>query len=223
MKRILASVAIVAAGLAGTAQASDWSGAYIGGHVTGNSISGGMDAHTPWNGFAGFDLQGVTGGRAGAGVYGGVNWQTGNMVTGLEAELSHVGFKRSTTTGNLRSDFPRFDRQLEQIAVLTPRIGHAMDAVLIYGRAGLAVGRFASGHLQQGNEISGRTTRTGWLAGIGVEYRTSPNVSVRAGVDYMDFGRFRTDIAGAGGNPDIYTMQKARVTRATLGVTWHFN
>jgi len=222
MKRLLLSVAIVAAGLSTAAAASDWSGPYFGANLAANRVSGGMDAHTPWNGFAGFDLQGVTGTRAGLGIYGGYNWQTGSMVAGLEAEANHVGFSRSTTTGNLRPDFPRFDRKLETLIAVTPRIGYAQDDFLLYARGGVAVGRFASGHFQNGFEIAGSTNRTGWLVGLGVEYRAAPNMSVRAGIDLMDFGRFRTDVPSATG-PDIYTMQKARVTRATLGVTWHFN
>ncbi len=223
MKRLLLSVAIVAAGLSGAAaQTTDWSGPYFGLGVGANHLSGGMDAHTPRNGFAGFDLQGVTGTRAGFGVYGGYNWQTGTLVTGLEAEANYVGFNRSTTTSIIEGTVPRFDRKLDTLVAVTPRIGYAQNDFLLFARGGVAVGNFGSVHNQQGTDISGSTSRTGWLIGLGMEYRAAPNMSVRAGVDLMDFGRFRTDVPSAMGT-DIYTMQRARVTRATLGLTWHFN
>lgn len=223
MKRLLLTVAIVAAGLSGAAaQTTDWSGPYFGASVGANHLSGGKDAHTPWNEFDGFDLQRVTGTRAGLGVYGGYNWQSGTLVTGLEAEANYVGFNRSTTTGNLRPNFLRFDRKLDTLVAVTPRIGYAQDDLLLFARGGVALGNFASGHNQNGNEIAGSTSRTGWLIGLGMEYRAAPNMSVRAGIDLMDFGRFRTDVPSATGS-DIYTIQRARMTRATLGLTWHFN
>lgn len=223
MKHTITAVAIMAASVAGSAHANDWSGAYFGAHVATTKLSGGMDAHTPWNGFAGFDLQGVTGSRAGLGLHAGYNFQMDNLVTGIEFDVTHVGLKRETTTGNLRPDFPRFERSLNTTASIAPRIGFAQDNFLVYGKVGLAMGRFGSAHDQQGTTISGSKTRYGWLAGVGVEYRATPSVAVRAGVDYMDFGSFRTDIAGSGGNPDIYTRQRARTTRASLGMTWYFN
>jgi len=203
MKHMVTFAAVLAAGLASGAQADDWSGAYIGAHLASTDLSGDMDAHTNWNSFAGFDLQGVSGNQAGLGLHAGYNFQSNSLVTGVEVEATNVGLSRSTTTGNEREEFPRFERSLDYTASIAPRIGYAQDNLLFYGKAGLAIGSFGSAHDQHGTTISGSTTEYDWIAGLGVEYRASPSIAVRAGIDHMDFGSFRTDIAGAGGNPDL--------------------
>jgi outer membrane immunogenic protein len=218
MRRHILALALAAVATPTVAQ--DWSGFYAGATLTGTHVSGPMDAHTPWNGYAGFDLQGVSGTGLGGGVHLGFNVQGSGMVYGIEAGWGHANFSASTTTGNLRPDFPRFDRTLGSVITLTPRVGLVSGDSLFYLRGGLAIGRFGSAHDQHGTDIIGSTSRTGWLVGVGVDHRLSADMSLRAGVDYMNFGEFRTDIPGS---PDIYTIQTARATRFGLGVTWHFN
>jgi outer membrane immunogenic protein len=113
-RNLLAGVAIVALTIAAPALAADlplkapaavvaawnWSGFYIGGH---GGYGWGHDSFTDLNdpfftgkfpGFAitGFDPKGFLGG-----LHAGANWQSGKIVTGLEADLSFTDIKGSSS------------------------------------------------------------------------------------------------------------------------------
>lgn len=200
-----------------------WTGGYIGGHVAYTDLRGDYDAFTPRNGFGGFDIQGLTGNSFGAGLHAGYNHQMGDMVLGIEADWTHVGLSLSSTESIDQGIVFAFGRSLDSVFTVAPRLGFVNGDFMLFGRAGMAMGQFGVMHDQRGTEISGNSTEFGWTAGVGVEYRVRNNLSLRAGVDYMDFGSFRIDMPGANRRPDIWVEQDAQVIRATLGVSYYFN
>lgn len=195
-----------------------WTGGYIGGHVAYTDLRGDYDAFTPFN-WDGFPVRGLTGSSFGAGLHAGYNHQMGDMVLGIEADWTYVGLDLVSADNDPGRDF---GRSLDSVFTIAPRLGFVNGDFMLFGRAGLAMGQFGVTHDQRGTEISGNSTEFGWTAGVGVEYRVRNNLSLRAGVDYMDFGSFRVDMSSEFGS-DIWVEQDARVMRATLGVSYYFN
>lgn len=238
MRRVLGGV-IAALCVAGSASAADlgsprtavaavavapagfnWTGFYSGGHLGVASVSSGYDAFTPWNGFAGFDMQRMGGSALMGGMQIGYNYQVNSLVLGLEADLSAVGFKRSSTTSILRGNTPVFDRSLSWAATVAPRIGFTFGRAMLYAKGGLALGGFSAGHDQNSNWISGSATRVGWTVGAGLEYAFTQNLTAKLEYNYMSFGRFRIDMAGA---PNIWVTQRGDAHAVKLGVNYLFS
>jgi outer membrane immunogenic protein len=69
------------------------------------------------------------------------------------------------------------------------RVGAAFDRLLIYGKGGAAFARDRSTFTDlAGNSASNATTRTGWTAGVGLEYGIAANWSAKIEYDYLSFG-----------------------------------
>lgn len=219
MKRTIYSLATVAVlSVAGSAQALDWSGLYVGGHLGSTNLSGAMDAYTPYNDYDGFDLQG-TGGHAGVGgLQAGYNWDQGTYVFGIEATLTAGGPSTTTTSSDLRGEVPEFSRSLDGMGTLTPRIGFKAGNALVYAKAGLAMAKLGVSH-DQGDLIKGSSTENGWTIGLGVEVPATDRMTWKIEYNYADFGNVRTDMAGS---PDIYTIQKAKTNSIFVGFNYYF-
>ncbi|MBX9990567.1 outer membrane protein [Phreatobacter oligotrophus] len=237
MRRVLFGLA-AACCVAGTASAADlssprgpvmavapvgfnWTGFYIGGHLGIASVAGGYDAFTPRNGFAGFPLQGMGGSALMGGMQIGYNYQLNNLVLGLEADLSAVGFNKSSTTALAPAAgvVPVFARSLNWTATFAPRIGVTFDRAMLYAKAGLALGGFTTGH-DQGPYLSSSSTRAGWMVGAGLEYAVTQNLTAKIEYNYLAFGRFRTDLTGA---PNIWIQQRGDVHAVKVGVNYLFS
>jgi outer membrane immunogenic protein len=71
----------------------------------------------------------------------------------------------------------------------TGRIGAAFDRLLIYGKGGVAFARDQNSFTNvAGNGARNALMRTGWSAGIGLEYGISANWSAKVEYDYLSFG-----------------------------------
>jgi outer membrane immunogenic protein len=206
----IAAVAVAPAGF-------NWTGFYVGGHLGIASIGGRVDAFTPRNNFAGFDLQQLGGTALMGGMQIGYNHQINNLVLGLEADLSAVGFSKQTTTSILEGNIPLFSRSLSWTSTITPRLGVTFGRALLFAKGGLALGAFRVGHDQNGNLLSASTTRLGWTVGAGLEYAVTQNLTAKVEYNYMNFGNFRSDMA------NIWLTQKADVHAVKIGVNYLFS
>jgi len=157
----------------------NWSGFYVGGNL------GAGFAHSSWSdpftgGHDTFDKTGFIGGGQV-----GVNWQINALVLGLEGDFDWTNLKGSghDSMGNT------INTNTQWTSTATGRIGAAFDRLLVYGKGGVA---FA--HVNEGlNDIFGGAastaqTRTGWTAGVGLEYAFAQNWSARIEYDYLGFG-----------------------------------
>lgn len=148
-----------------------WTGPYAG-------ANGGFG----WsNGGAGLD---ATGGFGGGQI--GYNVQTGNLVFGVEGDISGGGISRSinTTVGGLPFT-SAFD--VDGLASLRARAGIAAKSWLFYGTVGAGFAHDAtSGTTTAGIPFSNNEWLSGWTAGAGVEWQLGSNWSTK--LEYLHYG-----------------------------------
>lgn len=145
--------------------AYDWSGFYLGAH-------GGYvwtDVEEELSG----ETEDFDGGLLG--VHAGYNWQSGSIVYGLEADLSHT-WNEETIVG--------IDFGTDWQGSVRARLGYAMDRTLFYGTAGVA----ATNVYAELGPVSIEDTAAGYTIGGGVEHAFTRNWTARAEYRYTDFG-----------------------------------
>ena len=142
-----------------------WSGAYLGaygGYTKGKLQSTGTRL---------LDPDGL-----GGGVYGGYNFQSDNIVYGLEGDIGYSGAKDSDAVSGLSA------KQGFNGAV-KGRLGYDLGPALLYGSAGVAATKFKAND----GTTSDSNTHIGWTAGVGTEYKLTDNISTRLEYNYQDF------------------------------------
>lgn len=186
MKRIFAVAALAVMAMASAANAADiggydrapvrmstynWQGLYLGGNlgyqwgkVTNSSVSP--------SGFMG-------------GLQLGYNWQTGQIVYGLETDIGLAG--ADDTAASVKFTNP-------WLGTLRGRGGFAFNNVLIYGTVGLAYGGLRAESIAGGTESK---TLGGWTIGAGMEVGLTPAWSVKGEYLYVDLAGRGYVITGA--------------------------
>jgi outer membrane immunogenic protein len=184
-----------------------WTGFYIGGNV---GYSWGRTGETDTINDGGaityvtsqsVKLDGIIGGGQL-----GVNWQTGNWVLGLEGDLQASGQKGSALFDPcIAASFTNgcdgvtlskaLSEKLEWLDTARGRIGYAFGEWLAYGTGGLAFGKV--GYNSTTTAIAGgvgtaaistSATRTGWVAGGGLEARITGNWTGKIEYIHVDLG-----------------------------------
>jgi opacity protein-like surface antigen/outer membrane receptor protein involved in Fe transport len=162
----------------------NWSGFYLGLNAGGafgvNTMSasgGGGSASVKEPGFLG-------------GAQIGANYQTGPVVWGFEADYDASTQNKSLPTGVLTGS----TSQTPWFATLRGRIGMAFDRTLVYGTAGGAAGELRSiVNIPIGSTNTTVTYGT-WIAGAGLEYGITDNLSARIEYLYLDKGNIATGV-----------------------------
>ncbi|MDJ1160011.1 porin family protein [Chelatococcus sp. SYSU_G07232] len=194
MKRLLCTVAALGFA-AGAASAADlpsrrvapapvvpvftWTGFYVGvnaGYGFGEFSKG-----------AGFD---DPDGFIGGGQIG-YNYQFGQFVAGLEADIQYADLKGSTSALRFANgNVGRGRGEVEYFGTVRGRVGVAFDRALVYVTGGLAYGetKFSGVDTTAGIAFSKSDTRTGWTLGGGIEYAFTNNLTARAEYLYVDLG-----------------------------------
>jgi outer membrane immunogenic protein len=165
----------------------------------------------------------------------GYNYQSGRLVLGVEADYDFSDLKASRDTGVIAGPFPtpvhnaQFTEKADSqnLATVRGRLGAAFDNFLIYGTGGLAV---TAAHFSPGVTLLNGTqpysgsgaseTKTGWVAGGGVEFMLNSAWSIKAEYLHADFGSESARLAdGAGAVID----SKASLTTDTVrgGINYH--
>jgi len=194
-----------------TAVPSSWTGFYFGGHVGGawgtHDYSGGpagdwaLSSGTTTFAFLQANETPAlkSKGFIGGGQFG-YNYQSGNIVWGLEADGTWLSLKSSRNTGAILDPlgFPTVfteSAKVDWLMTVRPRLGIAVDKALFFVTGGLAVGHVAStsGMFRPLSGLntfgSASSTNAGWTAGGGLEYMLTPNWSVGAQYLYVDLGK----------------------------------
>jgi opacity protein-like surface antigen len=202
----------------------DWSGLYLGGHI-GAALST-TDFIDPF-GTALFGDQVRSPGFIGGSQIG-YNYQSGQMVLGVEADVSWDNSDGTNTcfavSGRIVSSNCRARPDL--YATLTGRLGVAAGHTLFYGKAGAAWTRGAVDiNFNQNNFGPAFTTAVfnssnsfdaaGWTAGGGIEYALTAAWSAKLEYDYLRFGGRNVTTPYVVGNPSGLT---APVTGASEDV-----
>jgi outer membrane immunogenic protein len=202
-----------------------WTGTYLGAHIGGlfgnkrfTDGDGVIDASSSLRGWLG-------------GLQVGYNHQQGWLVLGVEGEF---------TWSDARRGFPCFSlgdqvcsAEPEWIGSVAGRIGAAFGPALFYLKGGAAwvhdsyfnmatcSGIQPSGGALCGDLFTASGTRSGWIVGVGGEYRFLPNWSVKVEYDYLRFGERSIEFNDGQGN--FFTeliRQDMHLIKA--GVNYHF-
>lgn len=200
-KIILTAAAIIALSSQASAQgwpdlsapAQDWSGPEVGvqvGYVLGNS-SGDDQCAPAWPGCAlpyDFHADGVIGG-----VHGGYNWQFGNVVAGLEADVEGAGVAHDDRFAAFSTRYA-FKTSMDYNNSVRAKLGWGFDNVLLYATAGGDFGDVETKYScagclgPSGNYAKIHFIRSGWTAGGGFEYALTSNWETGVEYRYTDLG-----------------------------------
>ncbi len=204
-KLAFAAVAVLVAGVV-SAQAADlpyrsrqpytvsqplngysWAGPYLGGTLgyEWGDVSG-----------TGAKPSGITGG-----VTGGYNWQSGNIVFGLEGDIQGTG--ADDRFANYKFSNPWF-------GTVRGRVGYAINNVLVYGTGGLAFGSLET----ELNGLSQSKTSAGYTVGVGAEVGIYQNWTAKIEYLYVDLSKNDYALTGVSNGLDFSTVR--------VGVNYHF-
>jgi outer membrane immunogenic protein len=159
----------------------------------------------------------------------GYNYQIGNIVFGLEADLNYVDLGKTVAFAN-GGIATTSSQDATYLGTVRARLGFAIDRLLIYGTGGLAYGDTdasttitAPGALWVGNKSS---TKFGYAVGAGLEYALTTNLSAKVEYLYYDLGKTNytsPQVAGAA-VPGVFgtasAENKGQLVRA--GINYRF-
>ena len=178
----------------------NWTGFYLG------LMGGGAweDANSP-------RMQGgFVGGTAG------YNWQTGNVVFGVEADGAWADVSASASATVPGFGVVTATSKTDALGTVRGRIGYAVNSVLLYGTGGYAWIDNKLSLSALGVSISDSKFHSGWTVGAGVEAFIAPQWSIKGEYLYRSLGG-ETYFSGAlpTGTLNLHTVQ--------FGVNYHFN
>jgi outer membrane immunogenic protein len=159
------------------APAYNWSGFYLG------LNGGGAFGRSTWDTTGGFD---ISGGLVGATV--GYNYQFGQAVAGIDADIDWADISGSSTT-NCVTGCKTSDTWLSTVR---GRLGYAADRFMPFITGGLAAGDIKAST----PAFAGASTdRAGWTIGGGLEFAITNNWSAKAEYLYVDLGKFNCGLS----------------------------
>jgi outer membrane immunogenic protein len=200
---------------------TDWS--YFAPNITSGSTVCGAGAYCI-SGSGTENLNGVIGG-----FQAGYNWQTGNLLAGIEADFQGSGQRGTqdfTTPFTASAGAPgtgseSFTEKLRWFGTLRGRIGYAPGQWLFYATGGLAYGRVTvdgsmaatgffspfvpgsppcpAGTLCPVANFSNSATKAGWTLGVGTERALDGHWSFKAEYLFVDLGSVTTSFSGVPG------------------------
>jgi len=157
--------------------AYNWSGLYIGAHFGG---LGGNFRNTP-----GIIGPTGTGGNAMGGLQIGYNWQSNQLVLGVEADVSWINVPASSAFASFKEDW---------MSTFRLRAGQTMGNYLLYVTGGLALTDLKASVTGGG---SATATQSGFTVGGGLEtFLWSPQWTGRIEYLYIDVPKHTFAIAG---------------------------
>ncbi|MER9171217.1 porin family protein [Mesorhizobium australicum] len=227
MRIISLAIAGFLASLAGSAFAADavvndvtvetinWSGAYIGG------VAGyGWNRNTYNYSFSSVDFNsdGFVGG-----VTAGYNWQRGQVVFGVEGDISYADMKGSEQTVPFVAPcgIEGCTAEVNWFGTGRARLGYAFENFLPY-----LTGGFAVGHVKGSADLGAcgfvscgySDTRWGWAAGAGVEWAMNQKLSFKAEYLHVDLGSPSFSTL----NPPDPSTDRIDFDTVRIGINYHF-
>jgi outer membrane immunogenic protein len=205
-----------------------WTGFYIGGNVGYGWASAETDFSVGGSAFASAtnNLNGVLGG-----AQLGYNWQIGPAVLGVEADFQFTGMKGTLQAPSCSAAVcgvatsASYSQTLPWFGTVRGRLGYARDSWLIYGTGGYAYARLETDASASAGatsvSLSREETRSGWVAGGGIELAFARNWSARMEYLYIDLGRKDATLVIAG-VPTISEDSRITQNLVRLGVNYRF-
>ena len=143
----------------------------------------------------------------------GYNFQSGNVVFGLEGSLAAANFDgKFTAPYSPGTTAGGWAPNMNWLGTVTGRVGYSVGQWLPYVKGGFAaadVGSPLQGAGPLGSFTQGATT-TGWTAGLGLEYQLSSKWSLGLEYLYTDLSAGAPSgpsggIGGGAGSPEMYS------------------
>jgi outer membrane immunogenic protein len=182
--------------------AQTWAGMYVGIHGGWNWAETGAEGVFPESDMEGF----VIGGQVG------YNWQMNNIVFGIEADGSYVDNDDDGDFGTAPGGIFAVGVEQNYLASVRGRLGFGFDKFLVYGTGGAA---FTGLDFNLGTDEDD-ANYFGWVAGGGVEFAVTQNVTV--GVEYLHY-EFGDESIGSSVLPDDVDIDLSNdVVRGRLNV-----
>jgi len=161
----------------------------------------------------------------------GVNYQVQRFVFGVEADFDYTNL-RGTRTPPVGPPFVAGSTIIQTfesnwLATVRPRIGYAINSLLVYGTGGLAIANVGvTDHLASlpPDALSSSSgVRTGWTAGGGIEWKYASHWSAKLEYLHVDLGSL-TDSAAIPGLPTTLTSHDHRFSEDIVrtGVSYLF-
>lgn len=159
----------------------------------------------------------------------GYNYQIGNFVAGLEADLNYVDLGKTVVTG-IGPLTTTLSQEASYLGTVRGRLGVAFDRVLIYATGGLAYGDQDATTSLSGLGAawtgSKSDTRFGYTVGAGLEYAITNNWSAKVEYLYYDLGKTNytsPQVAGVA-IPGVFGTTKAenRGNLVRAGINYRF-
>ena len=198
-----------------------WSGFYVGAFIGGADVNDKIHDVNNLNGGARFGIN--DGGFLGGGQAG-YNWQTGNVVFGVETDIGGISVSKRRFDPNFPGGtFSGIDGGV--IGDVTGRLGYAVGSVLFYAKGGFAYfdgDVFVDNHL--GGFGGGRAfagTFTGWTLGGGAELKLSRAWSAKIEYLHYDFGTEDATLHTPH-NGDFRYSNALTADAVTVGLSYHF-
>jgi outer membrane immunogenic protein len=180
-----------------------WTGFYLGANA------GYMWGSAQWTGGSGTFETSPDGWLAGATL--GYNFQTGNIVFGIEGDIDYVDAKGSGAAICSTCTFKN-----TWLGTVRGRLGYAFGRWLPYITAG---GAFGNLEIETGSGEANKM-QTGWTAGAGLEYAMWGNWSAKLEYLYVDLGSISCGAATCVAASDTNVDFTANVVRA--GINYRF-
>ncbi|TCT37137.1 outer membrane protein [Martelella mediterranea] len=156
---------------AAPAPVNNWSGFHVGGAL-----------NWDWGTFDGGDFKADGWGGT---LYGGYDMQQGNIVYGVEADLS--------TSNQSQHVNPGIKMEQGVNGSLRGRVGYAFDPILVYGTGGLAGSRLVA---KQGG-MDDTQMAWGYTVGAGAEAMITNNITARLEYRYTDYDKQKFNLNGS--------------------------
>jgi outer membrane immunogenic protein len=168
------------------------------------------------------------------GVEGDYDWTEGENSAGIapEAKLTNptgaAAIANGTTSVGNEAEI-KYRGSMGDIASLRGRVGFSNTSLLVYGTGGVAWTDYAldiTAQAVEGYENGAfhmSKNLTGWVAGGGVEYKLSRNLSLRAEVLHYDFGSMSYAIGDEGAFEELAGKHDINFNEARVGASYHLN
>jgi len=200
------------------ASTHNWTGLYVGVHA------GGAFGTTDWNSADGvlgaFSTQTFAdSGTADGSILGaqvGYNAQLGPWVVGAElaASWANLDGTAKCATSAAVDNYVCHSR-ISSLYMATARLGMPYGNFLFYGLAGgaLAVETHDAYRTAGGRELSGSSTRTGYVLGSGIEYAFTRAFSGKVEYNFVEFGEKNVALSGATGTSNVAIGQNIHLVK----------
>ncbi len=175
-----------------------WSGCYAGIHAGGEWTSQSFRNSTTLADYGGNK---ASGGAAGGQL--GCDYQMGVLVLGVQGMIDATNAR---SDNSLPASTNVITTKVDWLTTFTGRIGvTATPAALLYAKGGAAWINDVHGIRNPAGTtlLNGQAIRSGWTAGVGLEWGFGRNLSVFVEYDYADFGARGVTLTPPGGGANL--------------------